>query len=141
MWGANPRAVDHAATLIGLKYGCEVERRGWAQRSAAPDQWIRHANPGDPGDVASLTIWPDPPCTSVNDSIVLELRQTPGSFIGANDQAIPVSRVQEALRCPSLELARIWMRVRRIPDEAVQPRWRSVALAEEDQRRAVGDRV
>lgn len=133
MWGANPRAVEHAATLVGLKYGCEVEQRGWLRMSARPDQWIPNVNPR-PFDVSVLTVWPEPRNVPVRDSVILEIRSRPGYFVGRHQPS--VARVEDALLFPSSRFAQQCMRIKGIPRQAVQPKWRSVAVAEEDQRLA-----
>lgn len=133
MWGGNPRAVEHAATLIGLKYGVAVEVRGWLKMTERPDQWIPDVNPR-PFDLSALMVWPKPAAREVKDSVVLELRGRPGHFIGRNPPT--VARVADALRFPSPGFAHQCMRIRGISRQAVQPKWRAAAIAEEDQRLA-----
>ncbi len=106
MWGANPRAVEHAQALIGLKYGVEVEQRGWLWMTERPDQWIPVAP--RPFDMSVLTVWPEPAGRQIRDCVVLELRTRPGHFIGRNQPI--VARVEDALRFPSARFAHQWMR-------------------------------
>ncbi len=132
----NAHAVTRAAALVRLKYDLRDVIPRWRQVSPAPTRWLPE-RPSPPIDPDWLTVWPE--CgTSVKDSLVLELAAMPGSFISAEDHANPVRRVQDAHYFDSLEVTSAWMHARGMPPHAARPRWRSAALAEEDQRRAAG---
>lgn len=133
MHAGSRRAIEHAAAMVRLKYGCEVEISGWVRMTAKPGQWIPNVNPR-PFDVSALTVWPEPAGREVRDCVVMELRARPGHFIGRDRPT--VARVEDALRFPSPDFAHQCMQIKGIPWQAIQPKWRSVALAEEDQRLA-----
>lgn len=129
----SPVAVRNAAKLVGLKYDCEVEIGGWLRMTPRPTQWLPNANPG-PFDLSVLTVWPEPSSRPTKDSVVLELRTRPGHFLGRREAT--VATVQHAMLFPSSQFAHQFMRIEGIPWQPVQPKWRSVALSEEDQRLA-----
>jgi hypothetical protein len=125
--------------LIELKYG--LERVIHVSR-------LHHRDIGDwtpdmeqrPYDLAAVTVWPQEPEHPVRDSVILELADNPGHYIhrARRDQraiwTVPANRVSDALCLPFPEAAESWIRANAREDGPITMRYRSAALAAEDQR-------
>jgi hypothetical protein len=71
----------------------------------------------------------------VRDVVVMELRRRPGCFVGRNRPL--ATEVKDALFLARAEHALGWMQAYSVPECEIDLKWRSVALAQEDERRAV----
>jgi hypothetical protein len=135
---ASLEAAHHAAHLIELKYG--LERVRLVSRLCPQDMgdWTPDMEQR-PYDLAAVTVWPEEPEHPVRDSVILELADNPGHYIhrARRDRqavwTVPAERVAEALCLPFPEAAEAWIRVNAREDGPLTMRYRSAALAAEDQ--------
>jgi hypothetical protein len=138
---ANLEAVHHAAHLIELKYGLERVRHVSRLCQQDMGDWTPDLEER-PYDLAAVTVWPKEREHPVRDRVILELAESQGHYIHRLRQdrravwTVPADRVADALCLPFPEAAEAWIRANAREDGPLNMRYRSAALAAEDQRHA-----